>query len=371
LKRMSKVLSMKAGSVISKSDLQLLPRSRIRRQDFAQIAYAPITCSEPTFKSGAAIGFISLFLRAIRTRGEVCLAVGLVLTLGCHLVNKSFAEDEVGLSTFQGESKPQEPTPIQNPAGVPIHAPGDADEDLIEPERALKPPDDPCLSPLFRDWREFSQHVRETNPDVSCAAVRIVVDRSTFTIRVECQRRNGSTETSYTSAVGVGDFNSPTPEGSFIVNHIYCYPDVMFFGQKDERIPGLYNGFFAPLLSCDEAGRCHRHQDLGIHGFQASAHPNPRNLRPETAGAVSAGCIRVPDPCRMKHELIRLVGVGPLRRNDRGFYHWLNRPVEVVVEGTYPGGGDQTTVAGIVEQGVSELQRGLRNLLDIFGDGAR
>ncbi len=301
----------------------------------------------------------------------VCLIVCWIPAQGSPGPRLLAAAEGEATSQSSHEQTTQPARSIQGVVAQPIHDLQNSDEDLVELERPLMPPDDPCLSPLYRDWGEYSQHTRETNSDKSCAAVRIVVDRATFQIMIECLKRDGSADSGFTSEVGIGDVSSPTPEGTFIVNHIYCYPDVMYFGQKNERIPALYNGFFAPLLSCDESGRCQRHRDLGIHGFQASAHPNSSHIRPETFGAVSAGCIRVPDPCKMKRELIRLVGVGPLRRNDRGFYHWLNRPVEVVVTGTYPGDEDGASVAGILEQGWSQVERGLKNLFDLFSDGDR
>jgi hypothetical protein len=182
-------------------------------------------------------------------------------------------------------------------------------------------------------------------------------------------RKDGSADEIYSTHVGLGDLSSPTPEGDFVINHIYCYPDVLFFDASGERVPGLYNGFFAPLLSCDEHGRCKRFRELGIHGFHgasARAH-NVRVSSTSAYGAISAGCVRVPDPCRLKSELIRLSGLGPIKRNDRGAYHWLSRPIDVIITGNYPGTEEPTTLVSIVQQGVEQVHDGLKNFFGIFG----
>jgi len=186
---------------------------------------------------------------------------------------------------------------------------------------------------------------------------------------LEGVRKDGSVEEVYRTHVGLGDVNSPTPDGNFVINHIYCYPDVVFFTVSGDRVPGLYNGFFAPLLLCEDRKHCKRFRDLGIHGFQGSAarRHNVSVASMDTYGAISAGCIRVPDPCRLKSELIRLVGIGPVKTNDRGTYHWLAKPVEVVIAGRYPGTEDQMTLVSIFEQSLEQVHHGLKDLFGIFG----
>jgi hypothetical protein len=183
---------------------------------------------------------------------------------------------------------------------------------------------------------------------------------------MEGVRADDSVEEIYRTTVALGDPDSPTPEGELWINHVYAYPDVVFFHASSEPIGGLYNGFFAPLLVCDDRGRCQRHHDLGIHGFHPAASPLTAAMRPDTYGAVSGGCIRLPDPCAFKSALIGSVGVGALRRNDRGTYHWLNKPVRVVIAGYYPG-TEPPTLVSIFEEGMHQVQEGLKNLWDGFG----
>ncbi len=237
-------------------------------------------------------------------------------------------------------------------------------------EAPLCPPDDPCLPRLYKDWREFAEDNRSSQREGGFIGARITIDRANFILTLEGIARDGREDAVYRTHVGLGDFNTPTPAGRFIINHLYCYPDVVFFTVDSQQIPFLYKGFFAPILKCDRTGHCRRYRELGIHGFDASALPNlPKDARVIRYGAVSNGCIRVPDPCRLKKELIRLVGIGALRKNERGCYHWLKRPVEVVIEGDYPGTQDDEplTLVSIFEQGVSQVQNGLKDLISVFG----
>ena len=241
----------------------------------------------------------------------------------------------------------------------------DLEGDMVAGPRSLPAPNDPCLPSLFRDWHEAAQDTRGQAQEQGFVRLRIVLDRSAFRMAIEGLRKDGEAEVVYESPVGIGDLNTPTPEGDYVINHIYPYPDVLYFSEAGERVSGLYKGFFAPLLVCDDSGVCARFQDLGMHGFDASALPDTRAVRHESEGPVSAGCIRIPDPCAFKAALVRLVGVGPLRRNDRGSYHWLDRPVDVVITGAYPGTGP--TLASIVEGGLVQVHNGLKSLLGIFG----
>ena len=234
-------------------------------------------------------------------------------------------------------------------------------------ENISKVPDDSCLPGLYKDWQEFSLHEREKDPGTGIEKIKVLIDRSNFRLTLQLIRPDESSEEVYGSAVALGDQHSPTPKGSFVINHVYCYPDVVFFSSGSERIPALYNGFFAPLLFCVESGKCQRFQELGIHGFQAWAHPNSSIISPDTYGAVSGGCIRLPDPCAFKVELIRRVGIGPLKRNERGCYHWLNRPVEVLIQGSYPGmEDDEYTLISLLQKGLMQVHVGLKNFMEIF-----
>jgi hypothetical protein len=231
---------------------------------------------------------------------------------------------------------------------------------------SIVPPDDPCLPQLFKDWQEFGADAHAESARSEFTRFRININRSTFQLSLEGVRRDESAQEIYLTPVALGELNSPTPAGHFLVNHIYCYPDVVFFdGASAAKVPNLYQGFFAPVLACDEAGHCERFRDLGIHGFDASAHPRRRTIVAATNGAVSGGCIRVPDPCRLKSELIRVVGVGPLKKNERGCYHWLKHPVEVVITGYYPG-EEPLTIVSILQGGVRQVQSGLKGILDVF-----
>jgi hypothetical protein len=281
-------------------------------------------------------------------------------------ISASLASEGVLLPAVVGVKMREHSPSINKPDQASVHDLPALDEDLIAEEKLPGPPDDPCLPPLYKDWREFSLNYLDQHPEAKGSTFRIIIDRSTFRLTAECSRPDGSVDEVYESDVGLGDINSPTPAGQFVINHVYCYPDVMFFGWKNQRVPALYNGFFAPLLLCDEAGRCRRYRELGIHGFEPSARPDPRNIRPETSGAVSGGCIRLPDPCRLKYTLISMVGVGDLKKDDRGFYYWLKRPVEVLIVGEYPGGEEYFNVVSAFEKGLSHVQDGLRSFLDMF-----
>ncbi len=254
-----------------------------------------------------------------------------------------------------------------------VALPGPADTSTTSsPETPIAPPppavvvapSDPCLPGLYTNWQEFSQD--DTDKQRSeFKWLRIYIDRLNFELVLDGLRKDDSIEEIYRTHVALGDVNSPTPEGRFIINHVYCYPDVVFFGTEPEPIPGLYNGFFAPLQICDEQGRCQRFRELGVHGFQASAIPPGRHISPDTVGAVSAGCIRVPDPCKFKKALIKAAGLNGLKQNDRGAYHWFKRPVEVIIGDRHPD-SDEPNLVSIFERGVTQVQEGLKSLLDVF-----
>jgi hypothetical protein len=235
-------------------------------------------------------------------------------------------------------------------------------------ETLFQTPDDPCLQNEYNDWREFSLAEHHINSIALDRQIRLHIHRNSFILSLEVVEGDNPTMEIYFTTVGLGDLSSPTPVGSFVINHIYCYPDVVFFDSSSEKVSELYNGFFAPLLLCENrVGRCARYNDLGIHGFRASAIPGSSPIRPETYGAVTGGCIRLPDPCSFKKELIRNVGVGPVRKNERGSYHWLKRPVEVIIEGAYPGTDDDVTIADIVQDGLSHIRAGVRSMLELLG----
>ncbi|MFZ5865631.1 MAG: L,D-transpeptidase [Thermodesulfobacteriota bacterium] len=227
-------------------------------------------------------------------------------------------------------------------------------------EARVVPPHDPCLPPLFWDWNELSRTERESPEWGDFKSAEIVLDLKTFSLTLLGVRGDGSVESIYETPVGVGQGKTPTPTGQFIINHVYSYPDVCFFAEGNQKVPELYAGFFAPLLLCDEHGKCERYQDLGIHGFNAAAYPHPSRIRHETEGEVSGGCIRLPDPCAFKSALIRLVGVGSVKRNDRGSYHWLNKPVAVSIT------DGETGILSVLQDGALFLQNGLMNVLKGF-----
>jgi hypothetical protein len=226
-------------------------------------------------------------------------------------------------------------------------------------------PEDTCLPSIYKDWYELNRHVRQSDALLN-KSIRIVIDRSMFNLLIEEMNSEGDPEEIYRTQVALGDLRSPTPVGTFIINHIYCYPDVLFFGPSQQVVPHLYHGFFAPLLLCQPTGTCERFRDLGIHGFLPDARPNSA-IRPETFGAVSAGCIRLPDPCAFKHHLLRRVDLGPLKRNDRGSYHWLKKPVEVLIVNGYTGNDHVSNFLESVTSGLGRLEGGIRELLQSLG----
>jgi hypothetical protein len=294
--------------------------------------------------------------------------LALVLVSGVALGPHGQAQEQI--ATLPGSAVTQsEQAPVSPPVGEfrARDRPGLPDDDFVAAPRPPFVPDDPCLPPLYKNWYEFSADVREEDAAREFVGFRVLLDRSTFVLKFQGLRRDGSIKTIYASPCGVGELNSPTPEGRFLINHVYIYPDVAFFGSSGDPHRGLYNGFFAPLLVCDDDGLCQRFQELGIHGFNPSAYPDPSAIRLEACGAVSGGCVRLPDPCRFKTALIRLVGIGPAKRNDRGVYHWLNKPVEVLISGDYPGANDFGSVASLFEQGLIHVRDGLKNLIGSFG----
>lgn len=222
--------------------------------------------------------------------------------------------------------------------------------------------EDPCLPPQFANWRERWLVESRVNGDRGLVQARVIIDRSTFRLFLQGIRRDLSVVDIYSTPVAIGHFETPTPVGQFLINHIYCYEDVLFYDVNERAVPGLYNGFFAPLLVCDEQGHCQRHLDLGIHGFDAASYPDPNAIAPQTQGPVSHGCIRLPDPCAFKTALIEAVGIEPLKRNERGSYHWLKKPVEVWVV------DDEATLLSLMEEGLSHMGRGLRGIFNWIWD---
>ncbi len=223
--------------------------------------------------------------------------------------------------------------------------------------------DDPCLPAIYKDWSEFSIDMEDYRSSNRIVGARIAIDPANYQLCLEAILKNGTTKEIIRQNVAVGNGKTPTPEGSFFINHVYCYPDVLFFGENSKPVKGLYSGFFAPLLLCDQSRNCRRFNELGLHGFHAAHHPNPASINPHTFGAVSAGCVRISDPCGFKMELIRVVGIGSLRKNDRGYYHWLKKPVQVVVQGDDIHDADQTTIVSILGNSVSTMGVELSNII--------
>lgn len=237
-----------------------------------------------------------------------------------------------------------------------------------EPSAAAlpQPPDDPCLPRLYHDWEELGANDAEEGGR-RYRAVRLLIDRSQFMLMVEGILPDGSTEDVYFTHIGLGDLHTRTPAGRFFINHLYCYPDVVYFDPDLGPIPHLYNGFLAPLMVCNGEGQCRRFRQLGLHGFDSSVYPESYDLIEQTYGPVSGGCIRIPEPCELKAILIRLVGVGPLKQNERGCYHWLKKPVEVIIDGQYPGFDDKAGLSSLVGNGLSSVRRRLKGILGLFG----
>ena len=103
-----------------------------------------------------------------------------------------------------------------------------------------------------------------------------------------------------------------------------------------------------------------------MHGYHHPMTSDPQVTPANAYGAISAGCIRLPDPCKFKACLIRLVGIGPMKRNERGSYHWLNKPVEVIIDGDYPGGDEQLTLLSLLRDGAEQVQGKLKSVLDMI-----
>ena len=87
------------------------------------------------------------------------------------------------------------------------------------------PPNDPCLPVLYNDWQELSKE-EQGGRRRAYAAFRIFINRTNLMLTFEGLRRDNMFEEIYSTHVGLGEINSPTPEGTYIINHIYCYPDV-------------------------------------------------------------------------------------------------------------------------------------------------
>jgi hypothetical protein len=294
------------------------------------------------------------------------IASAILVLLTCFAANGDLLLDP---TRSDPELKPFQTLPNQSAAGkkksVTFEIPWPP---ALEFSPALKAPEDPCLPPLFKDWSEYAAYEKGVGYGNNGIRYRIVIDKTNFDLRFEAIGKNDSATLVYDTHVALGDIHTPTPEGNFWINHVYCYPDVMYFAAESaEPIPGLYNGFMAPILVCDSNGKCRRYRDLGLHGYKSTPLTRTVSSRPGTFGAISAGCIRVPDPCRLKAAIIKHVGIGPLKRNDRGSYHWLNKPVEVIIASSYPEIAENTNFASAVQQGLEQVHDGIKNIFDIFG----
>lgn len=276
----------------------------------------------------------------------LCRKLGLRLTILIILFFSSRTLADMALEPI---------TPSHKPTGLTadsLKAPENSEQSTVK-ENAV---DDPCLPPLYNDWEEFSSYSEDYRRNNNMAGARIVIDLVNFRMVLEAVIRDGTTRAIIEQNIAVGDPKTPTPVGSFIMNHIYCYPDVLFFGDGSTPVHGLYNGFFAPLLVCDENANCRRFNELGLHGYHATALTSDSvSMSPSTFGALSAGCVRISDPCSFKMELIRVVGIGPLKKNDRGSYHWLKKPVQVVVKGEESPYAEGETIASILKNSISNL----------------
>ncbi len=273
--------------------------------------------------------------------------------------------DLVAVPKAEGEDKQAEAvSPLNNNDGKLAPPVAVATEQASGPPSAARPqpPDDPCLPRLYHDWQELGVNDTEEGGR-RYSAVRLLIDRSQFMLTVEGILPDGSTEDVYFTHIGLGDLHSRTPAGRFFINHLFCYPDVVYFDPDLGPVPHLYKGFLAPLMVCNRAGRCRRYRQLGLHGFDSSIFPDSYQLIEQTYGPVSGGCIRVPEPCELKAILISLVGVGPIKQNERGCYHWLKQPVEVLIDGQYPGFDDDDGLLSSVGDG---LNRGLKRILGLF-----
>jgi hypothetical protein len=228
-------------------------------------------------------------------------------------------------------------------------------------------PYDPCLPGLYRDWREFSVDHVQFRKKHAIVGARILIDRMRCQLRILALIADKSSRETYAGNIAVGAIRSPTPRGSFTINHIYCYPDVMYFASDSQPLANLYRGLLAPLQLCDGFGRCERYNELGLHGFELSAHPNPETIQPGLFGPISSGCVRIADPCAFKRHLIALVGVGKVLRNDRGTYHWLNKNVQVEIFDQESEIDETITLAKMLEEGITSIGAGLKSVMNIFG----
>ncbi|MGC8660157.1 MAG: L,D-transpeptidase [Desulfomonilaceae bacterium] len=260
----------------------------------------------------------------------------------------------------------EKPTDIEQASQAKDSQESLAPQPVPEAQGCPKMPYDPCLPSLYRDWREYSEDQEGFRISHNIEGARILINRARFEVSLDALLKDGSTVEFYRGNVALGAFDSPTPIGGFMINHIYCYPDVVFFASDSKPVPHLYKGFFAPLLICDENGHCQRYHELGLHGFEISAYPHPGSLRSGLIGPVSGGCIRVGDPCALKKSLVKLVGVGIPRQNERGFYHWLSKNVEVIIFDEDRETDQDLTIAGILEGGISSLGAGLRGIIGMF-----
>ncbi len=200
---------------------------------------------------------------------------------------------------------------------------------LNVPDRTF--PNDPCLPKGSQDWKEaFQSGIYRQDPG-GYIDLRLVIDRASYTMVFQGLKANGHIEELYRSQVGLGTHEAMTPVGLFYINHVYCYPGVIYFTDSGDSIKDLYAALFAPLLKCDSNGDCFRYEQLGIHGLNPNLLPSGDQGVFQLYGPVSEGCVRIPDPCGFKRTLIHFAGIGPIKRNDRGYYHWLNKPVRVEV----------------------------------------
>lgn len=290
----------------------------------------------------------------------VCLAHGFTLGFPTSLSQALAAIEESSKESQHPSCTDSLQTETEKDTNEPQSTPANqTNENDKSPE--VKTPDDPSLPSLYKDWSEFSADSEEYRRKNRIAGARIVINLQSYNLVLEAISDNGDTKSVVSQNVGVGNIQSPTPEGEFIINHIYCYPDVLLFDANSNPVPGVYDGFFAPLLVCDGKSNCRRVKELGLHGFQGKFYPNFAGINPGTSGAVSAGCVRIPNPSSFKMELIRVVGIGPIKKNERGSFHWLKKPIPVVVRG-YDYDQEMPTLVSIIEQSISSIGGELHNI---------
>ena len=287
----------------------------------------------------------------------ICFSCILLLIIGFNITRTSAAEHQVKPESAeakvdQSSVASYEPDPIVN--SLEPLSPAELE---TKDEAIIEAPVDRCLPSLYRDWREASDYFANNPKHPKFIGARIIIDVQTFHLTLEGILGDGSPVLMYETEVGIGEPQSPTPAGEFVINHVYCYPDVVYFNGRHGKVPRLYKGFLAPLLICNERGKCRRFRGIGIHGFEASAYPNPDAIIHETYGQVSAGCIRLPDPCAFKRALVQTVRLGSLRKNERGTYHWLKTPIDVVVVDPEP------VLVTIVRDGLGLLKSGIDSIL--------